>query len=130
MQAPELLYETGSPAEDAAATLNCVLKVAPAGACVVTTIVWFAFALVRLKAVEIEPPLMLADDRIESRRAVGSERWCGGHAIRIRRCSSGCRVVGKCAAGAVSGRVKGDDDSAHRIAIDVGDLRLERSGKG
>jgi hypothetical protein len=60
VQAPELLYETGSPEEDAAATLNCVLKVAPAGACVVTMIVWFAFALVRLKAEEVEPPLMLA----------------------------------------------------------------------
>jgi hypothetical protein len=61
VQVPALLYETGRPEEDAAATLNCVLKVAPAGACVVTTIVWFAFELVRPNDVEVEPPLMLAE---------------------------------------------------------------------
>ena len=58
VQAPELLYETGRPEDDVAATLNCALLAALAGACVVTLITWFALRLFRLKTVE--PELMLA----------------------------------------------------------------------
>jgi hypothetical protein len=60
VQAPALLYETARPEDDVAATLNCVLLAALAGACVVTLIVWLALRLFKLKAVESEPELMLA----------------------------------------------------------------------
>ena len=56
-----VLREIGTEQEEAAATLNFVLKIAPAGTCVLTMIVWFAFVLVRLKEVLGEPPLMLAE---------------------------------------------------------------------
>jgi hypothetical protein len=60
VQAPALLYETGKPEDDVAATLNWVLLAALVGAWVVTLITWFALRLFKLKAVESEPELMLA----------------------------------------------------------------------
>src|SRR6266576_3600931 len=53
---PELLYDTARPELEVAATVNCELKAALAGACVSTVIVWFALLTFSVKLASVIAP--------------------------------------------------------------------------
>ena len=63
---PELLYATARPEFEVAATVNCELKVAVAGACVPTVIVWFALLTFSVKLASVSNRLQSSGQASEN----------------------------------------------------------------